>query len=145
MGLGRRVFFVSEDDHVKRFNAQQFDRLHVRDRRLPGLATKTIKYMLVLLATQDRRPTRIRHIECGVLVFDRNGVLDADAESDKMKLAVSMVESGYEADDIPAVVNARHLFAKREFAHKYRWTPSKAVLRQVGDAIFGGVNGRGYR
>jgi hypothetical protein len=101
--------------------------------------------MLVLLANQDRRPTRIRHIECGVLVFDRNGVLDADTESEKMQLAVSMAESGYQADEIPAVVNARHLFAKREFAHKYRWTPNKAVLRQVGDAIFGGVNGRGHR
>jgi len=100
--------------------------------------------MLVLVATEDRRPTRILHIECSVLAFDRSGALDSDAESDKMKLAVSMLESGYVADDAPAVVNARRLFAKREFAHKYRWTPSKAVLRQVGDAIFGGVNGRGH-
>jgi hypothetical protein len=53
-------------------------------------------------------------------VFDRSGALDSDAESDKMKLAVSMLESGYVADDAPPVVNARHLFAKREFTHKYR-------------------------
>ena len=144
MALGWRVFFVSEDDQVKRFSAQQFDRLHFRDRRFPELATKTINYMLVLVATEDRRPTRILHIECSVLAFDRSGALDSDAESDKMKLAVSMVESGYEADDVPTVVNARHLFAKREFAHKYRWTSSKAVLRQVGEAIFGGVNGYGH-
>ena len=138
MGLGRRVFLVSEDDQVKRFSAQQFDRLHSRDARLPELATKRIKYLHLLIATHDRRPTRILNIECGLLVFNRSGALDADAEWDKMKLAVNMIESGYVADDVPAVVNARHLFARREYTHKYRWTPSEAVLRHVGEAIFGG-------
>jgi hypothetical protein len=138
MGLGRRVFLVSEDDQVKRCSVQQFDRLHSRDGRLPELATKKLKYIHVLVATEDRRPTNVLNIECGLLVLNRGGALDSDAEWDKMKLAVNMIESGYVADDVPAVVNARHLFAKREYEHKYRWTPSKAVLRQVGHAIFGG-------
>lgn len=55
-----------------------------------------------------------------------------------MKLAVNMIESGYVAEDVAAVVNARHLFARREYDHKYRWKPSNAILKQVGESIFGG-------
>jgi hypothetical protein len=48
-----------------------------------------------------------------------------------------MINGGWSPDPPSNVVEAGHLFARREFAHKYRWEPSASVLRQVSDLTFG--------
>lgn len=139
MGFGRRVFVVSTDDTVHRFSVQRFDRLHsdAGAEVAPEFTGQRIRYIQVLLETVQRRPVKVLNLECGFLQFDNTGRLDSRAQWDQMQLAVNMVDSGWVAHNSAALVNARHLFARREYSHKYRWKPSVAVVKQVGQAIFG--------
>jgi len=140
MGVGSRVFLVSGDNTVNRFSLQRFDQLHseAKTQQAAEFAGQKIRYIQVLLKMVEGKPVKILHLECGFLRFDKDGRLDSDAGWDQMRLAVDMVESGWVADNPAALVNARHLFARREYDHKYRWKPSAAVLKRVGEAIFGG-------
>lgn len=141
MGIGQRVFVISTADTVHRFSVQRFDRLHADAgiEAAPEFSGKKMRYIHVLLETVQRKPVKILNLECGFLQFDESGKVDSAARWDQMQLAVNMVDSGWVAHDAAALVEARHLFARREYDHKYRWKPSVAILKQVGEAIFGAV------
>jgi hypothetical protein len=84
MGLGSRIFLVNDDGSLQRLSLARYERLLHRDpkERLPQYAGKRIRYVLVVLEIENRRPTEVILVQYSYLSFDSEGRIDA-AEREK--------------------------------------------------------------
>lgn len=136
--MGVRIFLVNDDDSVKRFPISLFDRLNSGDPTVafPEFAGKRVRYALAVVGTQKKRVTSVCALECGFLEFDRFGRLDQEARRQEGRLAMEMLSDPLPTTRQVSVRNATHLFARRAFKHRYKWEPSEAILRQIGETLF---------
>ena len=90
MGTGFRIFIVNDDDSLRRLSLAKFERLRRRDpeERLPEYAGKRVRYALVVMEVENRKPVGINLIQYGYLPFDSEGRFD---HGEKAKVQFTMV------------------------------------------------------
>ena len=140
MGLGQRFFIVKDDDSLERLSVAKFERLRRRDPEepLPQYAGKRIRYALVVLEVEQRKPVAINRIQYNFIFFDSEGRIDASEREKAARLALEMLPPLPPVEPQPEqVIVARHKFAKRRYDDHYKWTPTPEIEEAIVKAIFG--------
>jgi hypothetical protein len=139
MGIGTRIFFINDDDIIHRFPLAKFERLRRGDPResLPQYAGKRLRYALVVLEMQNRRPINIIMVQHSYLYFDSEGRIDTVERQKAATLAVNMLPPSPEERQAGQVINAHHRFAKKQHDRRYSWTPTPDIVESIVTAIFG--------
>jgi hypothetical protein len=139
MGIGLRVFLVRDDESIQRLSLARYERLLRRDPQetLPKYASRRVRYALVILELEDRRPVEIIRIQYSFLSFDSQGSIDAGEQEREARLASEMLPPITNDRDRPRVVDARHRFAKKRYDDDYRWIPSPEIEAEIVQAVFG--------
>lgn len=139
MGVSLRVFLVLDDDSLKRFPLNRFERLYRGhpEERLLQFSNKRVRYALAAVDLVNRKPVEILQIQYGYLSFDSEGKLDTAEREEKMKLSVDMVPPVATRRESLNVVDAEHHFAKKRYDSEYKWTPSREIEAAIVEAIFG--------
>ncbi len=80
MGFGFRVFLIDEEDKIIRIPTSRFDRLRNRDLKEALIQHKDsrIRYAMVILQLENRKPISIVQIDYSYLLFDSEGRIDPD-------------------------------------------------------------------
>jgi len=139
MGTGIRVFFVDENEALKRIPLTRYERLlgAAPEVRFQEYAGKRVRYALATLEFVNRKPVEIVSIQYSILSFDPSGRIDAGELEKEMKLGFQMLQTSTADLDSPNVINAKDRFAMKRYHDQYTWTPSSEVERAVVEAIFG--------
>ncbi len=139
MGVGLRIFLINDDDSLQRLAVARYDRLLRRnpEERLPQYADKRVRYALVAYEVENRKPVEILKIEYNYLSLDSEGRIDAVEEEKTRRMAVDLFPPVLPEEQPRQVIDAKHLFAKKRYDAKYRWTPSPELETAIVRAIFG--------
>ena len=139
MGIGLRVFFVlNESDRLQRISLKRFDGLWGDSKeRFPEYAGQSMRYALVILETQNRKPNAITSIDCGILKFNSKGQIDEDEWHKQAGLAIAMMPSIIAEPGSSSVINARSHFSKKRFEHEFQWQPGLETRQAIEEAILG--------
>jgi len=139
MGTSLRIFLVHDDGSLQRLSLRKFERLRRGDPKesLPQYADKRVRYALVVLEMENRRPVEIIMVQHSYLYFDSEGRIDTVEREKAASLAVNMVPSSLEERQIGQAINAHHRFAKKHYERRYSWTPTPEIVESTVTAIFG--------
>ena len=139
MGIGTRIFLVNDDDTLQPLSLARFERLRRQypEERFPQYACKRVRYALVVLETENRRPTGINLIQYSYLPFDSEGRLDAAEMEKAAGLAVDIVPPLEKERQTGRVIDAHYRFAKKRYDERYKWAPSPEIEAAIIRAIFG--------
>ena len=80
VGFGFRVFLIDEEDKIIRIPTSRFDRLRNRDPKEALIQYKDsrIRYAMVILQLENRKPISTVQIDYSYLLFDSEGRIDPD-------------------------------------------------------------------
>ena len=139
MGLGIKVFFVEDDNTIKRIPVTQYESLLRGD---PGIRFKEysgrmIRYVLIVLEYENRKPVDVLRAQYSFLKFNPGGKLDHKMFEEEMKLGAEMLTPVEKDRSRPNLINARSLFAKKRFQEKYTWEPTPEIQAELAKSIFG--------
>lgn len=140
MGLGVRVFFIEDDNSLKRISLKRLEKLIDNDadaEPLLGYAGQRVRYALVILDVENRKPIAIRGMDCSILKFDNKGRVDQDEWNKQKYFAVEMMASIIPEPKIESVINARQRFIKKQYEHEFRWELDSEIKKAIAEAIFG--------
>jgi hypothetical protein len=139
MGLGTRVFLINDKDALQRLSLAKFERLLRGDHqeRLLQYAGKRIRYALVILEVENRKPVGIIMIQYSYLTLDADGKLDAAEREKEAILAIEIVPPVLSGEHSKRFIDARHRFAKKRYDHRYKWKPSPQMEAGIVKAVFG--------
>ena len=138
MGLTMRVYIINDDDSLRRLPNAKYERMLRGDLNEPLMqyADKRIRYALVIVETENRKPNKIIRIEYSYLFFNSKGYLDTQEMDREMRLGINMVPPIMDDGKNPTVINAEYKFAKKRYTERYLWTPSNELEVAVVDAVF---------
>ena len=139
MGTGIRVFFVNEDETLKRIHLARYERLLGADPEVcfQEYAGKRVRYALATLEFINRKPVEIVSIQYSILSFDSDGRIDDGELEKEMKLGFKMLQTSAADPDSPNVINAEDRFAMKSFHDRYTWKPNSKIEKAINHAIFG--------
>ena len=139
MGTTIWIFFVNDDDSLRRFPLTRYERLIERDpnERLPQYANKRVRYVEVALELEQRKPVGIMRVLYLILPFDSEGRVDAAEQENERRLGIEMMSPILMDRNSKQVVEARHRFARRRFDNEYRWKPTQGMESAVMETILG--------
>ena len=151
MGLGLKVFFVLADDGLKQIPFSRFERLTSGCEpmvRLPEFADQAVRYALVVLRFEERKPKQVRRVDYGILKFDGYGAVDLDHEAKAGRLMIQgfsplkpppsfWAELGI--PQIPNVIEARPVFARRRYRLNHTWEPGAELEHEILSAALRGA------
>ena len=138
MGFGFRIFLVDEADKIIRIPATRFDRIRDRDPKesFPQYKNSRIRYAMVILELENRKPISIARIDYGYLAFGSEGRVDQkflDAES---LTAVNMIPPIRFPGESPNIVHAGNRFAAKRFKNEFTWLPTTELEQTICDEAF---------
>ncbi|MFL6229147.1 MAG: hypothetical protein ACJ741_10240 [Pyrinomonadaceae bacterium] len=140
MGVGVRVFFVDSDDHLHRISVKRFEQLVLRkesSERFPEFAGERVRYALIIVEVEDRRPVAINRADYSILKLNDKGGLDTAEWDRRLQLAMNMMPPLMpEAKDSP-VIDASSRFYKKRHEYEFLWQPSLEIVEAIKQAIFG--------
>ena len=139
MGTGIRVFFVNEDETLKRIPLKRYERLLGADPevRFQEYAGKRVRYALAILEIVNRKPVEIVSIQYSILSFDPSGRIDVGELEKEIKLGFKMLQPATADLDSSNVINAEDRFAMKSFHDRYTWKPNSKTKKAINNAIFG--------
>jgi hypothetical protein len=137
MGLGTRIFFVNDNDSLRRVPLAKFERLRKGEECFPEYAGQRIRYVFAVLEVENRKPIGIYKIQYPYLPFDSKGRIDAAEREKAAMLAVNMVPPLPSEQEKDGVIEAQHKFAKKRYDELYSWTPKPKIEAAIAMAIFG--------
>jgi hypothetical protein len=140
MGIALRIFFVLTDgDRLQRISLKRFEGLW-GDRKecFPEYAGQSMRYALVILETQNRKPNAIKRVDCGIVKFSSNGQIDEAEWHRQARLAIEMLPSLIAESRSSSLIDARSYFSKKRFVHEFQWEPSLEILKAIEEKILGG-------
>jgi hypothetical protein len=139
MGIGLRIFLVTDDDSIERLAVTRYERLLKGDPResLPQYANKRVRYASVALDLVNRKPVEVLYLHYGILRFDGKGRIDIDEQEKEWRLGAELMPSLLPEYQASRLIDARHKFARKRYDDHYRWTPSKEVVAALVREIFG--------
>jgi hypothetical protein len=129
MGIATRVFVVKGKE-LKRVSSARFQRVFDGEECLPEFAGQRVKYALVLLRTENRRPISVAYTEFSELELDENGHYDREPALRAALEAISAVQEPLACGK--GVVDARAIFSRR----RHHWKPSPELQKAIVEAIF---------
>jgi hypothetical protein len=138
MGLGTRIFIFGDNDSMTRIPVNRFNRLIRRDpaKRFPEYAGKRLRYALIVIESENRKPVDVLRAQYSYLAFDPEGRLREDEREKVTRLSMELIEP-LSGDQEETVINARYKFARKRFDREYRWTPTEEIGTAIYTAIFG--------
>ena len=138
MGRGFRVFFVNDDDTLKRIPAAQYQRLLGGDPDVyfREYAGKRVRYVCVILKLMDRKPVEILSTQYSIFSFDLNGRIDVGDLEKEMKLGFQMLIPLDSSPVYSNVIHAEDRFALKSFHDHYTWEPNDKIKKAIVNAIF---------
>lgn len=107
------------------------------DERFLEYADKRIRYVLVVLKLENRKPVEILRIQYSYFAFDSQGHLREDVREKKARLPMDMIKPMQSDQEPNHVDDAGYKFAKKRFDSEYRWKPSPELESAIFSAIFG--------
>jgi len=124
MGFGFRIFLIDEADHLIRIAATRFDRLRNRDPKecLLQFKNSRIRYAMVMLELENRKPISIARNDYGYLALDSDGRLDQDFLDDENITAMSMIPPIPLPGESPNIIRAGDKFAQKRFKNEFTWS-----------------------
>ena len=139
MGLGTRIFIANDDDTLKRMPMKRYHRLFKRhpEERFLEYAGNRIRYVLVVLELENRKPVEILRVQYSYLAFDQKGRLREDERERAARLSMEMIKTSPPEEESNQVIDARYKFAKKRFSREFRWEPSAELETAIFKAIFG--------
>lgn len=140
MSTSLRIFIVDEDDSVYPLPMARYKRLRSQDpsAALTQYAEQRVRYALFVVELFDRRPVRILRAEYSYLTFDKGGKLDrADKEKETRLVFDNLPPSKFPLNETPEnVIEARHIFARKQLHQKFRWTPNPEIESAIRKHLF---------
>lgn len=140
MAIGFRIFFLDENNALQRIPLKKFECVYLRSdckERFPEYAGQRIRYALVMVQTESRKPVAIKRIDCSVIRFNAKGKLDKDEWLRGARLAMDTVSFTTNSSSSGSLIDATSSFSKRRYEHEFRWQLSPEIEKAVEDAIFG--------
>jgi hypothetical protein len=139
MGLSLRIFFVDEDDSLKRLPLARYKRLLSREPKesLPQYAGQRVRCALVVVDLVDRKPVRIEHVQYSIISFDSEGRIDPSEKGEEARLAMEIRPPLVDVIGSRQVIYARHRFAKKRYDRKYKWKASREIKEAIVAEVFG--------
>lgn len=133
-----RIFIINGDDSLRRLPNAKYERMLRCDPNEPLIqyAGKRIRYALVIVETENRKPNKIIRIQYSYMFFDSKGFLDTQERERGMQLGVNMVPPFVDEGKNSTVINAEYRFAKKRYKERYLWTPSRELEVAIVDAVF---------
>src|SRR5258708_8445609 len=85
------------------------------------------------VTVEKRRVVKVHDVQGLQLTLDAEGRHSEEAQTAAMQAAVKAVDFGLPDPHVhgPNVADARGVFAKRAYAAKYHWQPSRAILLAI--------------
>jgi hypothetical protein len=135
MGFGFRIFLIDEADNLIRIAATRFDRLRDRDpkERLFQFKNSRIRYAMVILELENRKPISIARVDYGFLALDSEGRLDQEFFDAENMTAMSMLPSIPLPGESPNIIRARDKFAQKNSSVSPR---SESATFNVHDCMY---------
>ena len=139
MGVSIRVFIIEEDDTVHKLSHAAYERLIRQDpnERLIKYADQKVRYTLIAVQMENRKPVNILHTEESFLTFDSNGRLDFSDRDERIKLVFGSLTPIEENQPEKKVVDAQHHFARKKYKDKFTWKPTDQIAVTIVGMIFG--------
>lgn len=125
MGFSVRIFFVNDQDEIKRISYASFERILLRDSKQAHLEHKNsrVRYAEVVLEVENRKPVSIVRIVYGYLKFDSEGYANKEFLDEEQRIAMGMISLPLPGDSLN-IVHASDRFAQKIFKDNFSWTPS---------------------
>lgn len=138
MGFGFRIFLIDEADKIIRIPATRFDRIRDRDPKesFPQYKNSRIRYAMVILELENRKPISIARIDYGYLAFDSEGRVDQKFLDAENLTAVSMIPPIPFPGESPNIVHAGNKFAEKRFKNEFTWLPTSELEQTICDEAF---------
>ena len=131
MGIRVRYFFFDEDGTITRIPATQFDRAWKGEPALLDYAGQRIRYAIVSVELENRKPVEVKSIGCHILLIDDEGRVDqawlqhisgrASARLEQTILG-TVSTAGADRKVVPLPLDDR-------------WTPGPRELRLIHDMV----------
>jgi len=133
-----RIFIINDDDSLRRLPNAKYERMLRGDPNEPLMqyADKRIRYALVVVETENRKPNKIIRIQYSYLFFDSEGFLDTQERERAMQIGVNMVPPYVDEGKNSTVINAHYKFARKSHKDRYRWIPSRELEEAIIKAVF---------
>ena len=133
-----RIFIINGDDSLRRLPNAKYERMLRCDPNEPLIqyAGKRIRYALVIVETENRKPNKIIRIQYSYMFFDSKGFLDTQERERGMQLGVNMVPPFVDEGKNSTVINAEYKFTRKRYKERYLWTPTRELEVAIVDAVF---------
>ncbi|CAB1076127.1 hypothetical protein D1AOALGA4SA_3925 [Olavius algarvensis Delta 1 endosymbiont] len=138
MGIGFRVFLIDEADKIVRISAARFDRLRDRDPKESLLQYKDsrVRYAMVALKLENRKPISILRIDYGYLTLDSEGRLDQNLLDAGKQAIVNMIPSINFPDESSNIIDASDKFAQKRYINEFSWSPTPVLENAICNEAF---------
>ncbi|GAI76378.1 unnamed protein product, partial [marine sediment metagenome] len=125
-------------DKIIRIPATRFDRIRDRDPKesFPQYKNFRIRYAMVILELENRKPISIARIDYGYLAFDSEGRVDQKFLDAENLTAVSMIPPIPFPGESPNIVHACNKFAEKRFKNEFTWLPTPELEQTICDEAF---------
>lgn len=139
MGLGVRVFFIEDDDSLRRIPLKWLEDLiagRAKSKSLPEYAGRRMRCAMVIIESHNRKPARIVQIDCMFLKFDSKGHVDQTDWDAKTSVSVEMLDALFLPLTESSVADLRSHFLTKKINNQLRWQPTKEITEAIKKAIF---------
>lgn len=138
MGIGLRVFLVDNNDAFIKVSYARWERLHSNHptERFPEYAGKRMRFIMVFLDLEERKPVYINHLDLGYIIFDADGKMDQEDWERHKHLVVESADLFGPEENEGNVINAQTEFLRRTYRHRYRWEFPDGMLERLIKTIF---------
>ena len=137
MGTRLRIFFIGDDDSMHRIPMARYQRLINREPagRFPEYPGKRVRCATVAVEVVDRTPVAILYLGYSIISFDNHGHIDAARNEKEMQLAREFAPTLIEEEQPSQVIDAKVRFFKRQYAHQFKWVPSRELEGAIIEAV----------
>ena len=137
MGYSLRIFFIDENDNIKRVPLTRFDRIRARDpkEKLTEYKNSRIRYAEVVVELENRKPVFMARAVYGYLKFDADGLLDKKFLDDEWEIMCNILPLP-SSNDSDKIIYANDKFTKKRFKNEFTWIPSPGLEKEIFDKVF---------
>lgn len=138
MNIGIRIFLVDKGS-VKPFPLKKFESMIIGDPSIqfPDYAGKRLRYALVFVESENRRPIEVTYAEFSYLQIGADGRFDLKWLKEKKRESFESIASEFTLKKKPDnVIDAKSRFIKRRNMVKNNWKPTEEELSQIFQLVF---------
>ena len=103
---------------------------------LPEYAGKRVRYALVTVETENRKPIDINLIQYSYLSIDSKGRIDTEELEREERLSLEMLPPISSEENQQKIIDAQHRFAKKQYNERFTWEPSPEIEAAIVKEVF---------